>query len=78
MILSTDMALHFEFMGRFEGIERVDAGDDKLRRLICCCIMKSADISNLVSPPLPSPRKFVNMVLTEGRLVHLIYQQIGL
>ena len=52
MILSTDMALHFEFMARFESIRgsitTTPAIDEKQRRLICCCIMKSADISNLV------------------------------
>jgi 3',5'-cyclic-nucleotide phosphodiesterase len=54
MILSTDMALHFDFMARFEALKTSiiqDPIDDKQRRLICCCIMKSADISNLVNPP---------------------------
>ena len=58
MILSTDMALHFEFMARFESLRGSVSGDpvdEKQRRLVCCCIMKSADISNLViSPPPPS------------------------
>ena len=51
MILSTDMALHFDFMARFEALRNsisLDPIDDKQRRLICCCLMKSADISNLV------------------------------
>jgi 3',5'-cyclic-nucleotide phosphodiesterase len=51
MILSTDMALHFDFMARFEALRKsiaTDPVDDKQRRLICCCIMKSSDISNLV------------------------------
>jgi len=54
MILSTDMALHFDFMARFEALRRSGISsspvDDKQQRLICCCIMKSADISNLVFP----------------------------
>ena len=54
MILSTDMALHFDFMERFEALRRSGISsspvDDKQQRLICCCIMKSADISNLVFP----------------------------
>jgi 3',5'-cyclic-nucleotide phosphodiesterase len=53
MILSTDMALHFDFMARFEAIRQNGIStpvDDKQQRLICCCIMKSADISNLVPP----------------------------
>ena len=54
MILSTDMALHFEFMAKFESIRNsittTPTIDEKQRRLICCCIMKSADISNLVLP----------------------------
>jgi 3',5'-cyclic-nucleotide phosphodiesterase len=53
MILSTDMALHFDFMARFEALRNSissDPIDEKQRRLICCCIMKSADISNLVVP----------------------------
>jgi 3',5'-cyclic-nucleotide phosphodiesterase len=52
MILSTDMALHFEFMTRFESLRNsisTDPIDEKQRRLVCCCIMKSADISNLVT-----------------------------
>jgi len=51
MILSTDMALHFEFMARFEALRGAIVGqpiDEKQRRLVCCCLMKSADISNLV------------------------------
>ena len=51
MILSTDMALHFDFMARFEALRGsiiTDPIDEKQRRLICCCLMKSADISNLV------------------------------
>ena len=53
MILSTDMALHFEFMARFESLRDSISNhpvDEKQRRLVCCCIMKSADISNLVQP----------------------------
>ena len=56
MILSTDMALHFEFMARFVALKDSISSepiDEKQRRLICCCIMKSADISNLVPPPSP-------------------------
>jgi hypothetical protein len=56
MILSTDMALHFDFMAKFESIRNsittTPTIDEKQRRLICCCIMKSADISNLVLPTL--------------------------
>jgi hypothetical protein len=51
MILSTDMALHFDFMARFEALRGAINGqpiDEKQRRLVCCCLMKSADISNLV------------------------------
>jgi hypothetical protein len=53
MILSTDMALHFDFMARFEALRGgviLEPVDEKQRRMICCCIMKSADISNLVHP----------------------------
>lgn len=56
MILSTDMALHFEFMAKFESLRKsvnIDPVDEKQRRLICCCIMKSSDISNLVTLPYP-------------------------
>ena len=52
-ILSTDMALHFDFMARFEALRKgiaTDPIDEKQRRLMCCCIMKSSDISNLVPP----------------------------
>src|SRR5579862_7905221 len=51
MILSTDMALHFDFMARFEALRGAITGepiDEKQRSLVCCCLMKSADISNLV------------------------------
>jgi len=54
MILSTDMALHFEYMERFEALRdaiSLAPVDDKQRRLICCCLMKAADISNLVRRP---------------------------
>jgi hypothetical protein len=54
MILSTDMALHFEFMVRFDSLRNsisFSPIDEKQRGLVCCCLMKSADISNLVIPP---------------------------
>lgn len=54
-ILATDMALHFDFMARFEALRKSIATnpiDEKQRRLMCCCIMKASDISNLVPPPI--------------------------
>jgi len=71
MILSTDMALHFEFMARFEALKDSISSnpvDEKQRRLIGCCIMKSADISNLVAPA--SNRLFLDCWLTSVRRVH--------
>jgi len=50
-ILSTDMALHFDYMARFEGLRnslKASPVDEKQQWLVGCCIMKSADISNLV------------------------------
>lgn len=64
-ILSTDMALHFDFMARFEALRKsiaTDPVDEKQRRLICCCIMKSSDISNLVFPPPPIPHNLTNQI----------------
>ena len=61
-ILATDMALHFEFMARFEALRKsiaTDPIDDKQRRVICCCIMKASDISNLVPPPISNTIVFV-------------------
>jgi 3',5'-cyclic-nucleotide phosphodiesterase len=55
MILSTDMAMHFDYMAKFDAVRQngITAApvDEKQQRLICCCIMKSADISNLVIGP---------------------------
>jgi 3',5'-cyclic-nucleotide phosphodiesterase len=52
MILSTDMALHFDYMSKFEGLRSNISQpiDEKQRWLVGCCVMKSADISNLVLP----------------------------
>jgi 3',5'-cyclic-nucleotide phosphodiesterase len=52
MILSTDMALHFDYMKKFDSLRDSISSpiDEKQRQLICCCILKSSDISNLVQP----------------------------
>jgi 3'5'-cyclic nucleotide phosphodiesterase len=51
MILSTDMAFHFDFMQRFQALS-LPIQDGKSRVIICQCLMKAADISNLVLPCL--------------------------
>jgi 3'5'-cyclic nucleotide phosphodiesterase len=52
MILSTDMAFHFEYMSKFESLRNSALAfpdvDESQRRLVCCNILKSSDISNLV------------------------------
>jgi 3'5'-cyclic nucleotide phosphodiesterase len=71
MVLSTDMALHFDFMTRFEALRGSishDPIDDKQRRLICCCLMKSADISNLVTS---------TAMTTNSRLVRYMSLETG-
>lgn len=59
-ILATDMGLHFEYMGKFEGMKSqlrqsggVETWDEKMisanRTLLCSILIKCADISNVVS-----------------------------
>lgn len=72
-ILSTDMTVHFELTSKFdthvsaklhEGTEELFTKDIKDRQLLLNVILHSADISNMVRPPMIS-RKWSDLVFEE-------------
>jgi hypothetical protein len=62
-VLATDMRVHAQFMGRFQGIvDGAEVDHWTMRVLVCQALIKAADISNPVMNPslLIDPHPYLN------------------
>ncbi|BFZ60719.1 3',5'-cyclic-nucleotide phosphodiesterase [Saitoella coloradoensis] len=80
-VLSTDMALHFDYVGRINQLSTPGMGTDaegaKRRGLICAALLKCADISN-VARPYELSREWSRVLIDEFAAQSQTEQKLGL
>lgn len=64
VILSTDMAVHFEYMKKASECQKENTPQDEYRRLVACMMLKCADVSN-VARDLEISREWASMLVDE-------------